>query len=366
MLAVAGTLRAVDELTAVHDLWSTGYGRAMLAKIALLAVIAGIALRSRRRARAAARDLVALRRTTRGELGLATGALALAALLGTIAPPIAVGIAAPALSATGADFAPPRCASQLTAASAEPGANAFEARVADYDSGEPVRGARVRLRFEPLDDPGVAATSLSLARRGDLYAGSGANLAFDGRWRVTALVQRGRDAVEVPLELDVPGPEHFITVRRMPGRAPVYSAQVIGVGYVRISPDPERAGPSTVAVDVFTVFEDFADIDALVVTARRGPRAPRGSAGPPRAASAVASAPRRRSPAARTRSRSTARDRAGHAPACGLRARRRPPARAPSSATAGRASASARVRSRAVSNWLRTVTRRRRVVSRIV
>ena len=269
VVALAGTLRAVDELTAFGELWSTGYGRAVLAKVALLAAIAVLASRSRLRARTAGADLGPLRRTARGELGLAAAALAVAALLATIAPPLAIGTPEPGLEASGAD-AGGTVRVTLTAASAQPGANTFEARVTAR-GGEPVRDARVRLRFEPLDDPGVAATSLALAERKDgVYAATGANLSFDGRWRVTVVVAQRGVARAVALVLDVDGPEHFISVQRSAGLAPSYSAQVIGVGYVRISPDPERAGPSTVAVDVFTVFEDFAEIERLVLTHAAG------------------------------------------------------------------------------------------------
>ena len=47
----------------------------------------------------------------------------------------------------------------------------------------------VRLRFDPLDDPMVKPTTLSLRLAGDGdYEGSGPNLRFDGRWKVTAIV----------------------------------------------------------------------------------------------------------------------------------------------------------------------------------
>jgi copper transport protein len=272
VVALAGTVRAIDELAAFSDLWSTGYGRAVLAKVALLAAIVAVASAGRRRARAAAADLAALRRTSRGELASAAAALAVAAVLGTIAPPVAGGTLPPGLSVSGAD-ARSTLRVQLTAASAAPGANTFTARVTDDGSGEPVRNARVRLRFEPLDDPGIDPTSLALAERGDGdYAGTGANLAFDGRWRVSVLVARTGATVAVPLELDVPGPEHFVSVGRGPGNAPTYTAQILGVGYVRIVPEPERPGPSVVAIDVFTVFEDFAGIERIVVTHAAGTR----------------------------------------------------------------------------------------------
>jgi hypothetical protein len=224
---------------------------------------------------ARAQGLGSLRRSAPAELVLAAGAIALAAVLGTIAPPVAGESASRGLTARGADFATTTRVTLVTA-SVEPGPNSFVARVTDYDSGDPVRGARVRLRFEPLDDPGVDATSLALAARPDgSYAGSGANLAFDGRWRVTALVQRARDAVEVALELDVPGPVRSVSIARIPGRPTTYTAQLIGLGYVRIAPDPERAGPSTLRVDVFTIFVDPARVDSLVVTAAAGSSRPR-------------------------------------------------------------------------------------------
>ncbi len=319
-VAVAGTLRAIDELGAFGDLWATGYGRAIVAKAALLALIVVIAARRRRAWAAADRERAAgdarpvedggpaagvarpvedggpaartsraaedhgpaapssraaeerdpLRRTSRAELLLAAVAIALAAVLGTIAPPAGGDVAAQGLRATGADFATTTRVT-LTTASAEPGANSFGARVVDYDSGEPVRGARVRLRFEPLDDPGVAATTLALKPAADgTYQATGANLAFDGRWRATALVQRAADAVEVPLELEVPGPELFVNFERFPGQPPAYTAQIVGVGFVRISPSPERAGPSTLTVGVYTPIQDPATIDEIVVVAAAG------------------------------------------------------------------------------------------------
>jgi hypothetical protein len=202
-------------------------------------------------------------------------AIGLAAVLGTIAPPAAGGTSTQGLTATGADFATTTRV-KLETASPEPGANSFAARVTDYDSGDPVRRARVRLRFTPLDDPGTEPTELQLTPAGDgRYTGAGANLAFDGRWKITALVQRARDAVEVPLELDVPGPERFISVERFQGRPPAYTAEVLGIGYVRLSPDPERAGPSTLTIELYTVIQELASIEEIVVTAAAGSARPR-------------------------------------------------------------------------------------------
>jgi copper transport protein len=272
VVAATGIVRSVDELSAWGDLADSGYGRAIVAKVVLLALIVALASRHRRRnVPRAATDLRPLRRTSRRELVLAAGALATAALLGSLAPPVAgQGGAQPAIRASGSDFGT-TLRVRLTAASEEPGPNSFTVRVEDYDSGDPVDDARVRLRFTPPDDPGEQPTTLALRRDGDgSYTGSGSNLAFDGRWRVAVLVERGADAVEVPLSVDVKGPENAESVLRVPGRPTEYTIQNLGSGYLRIIPDPERPGPSTVTVKVFTVYETDAAVEQIVVTTQAG------------------------------------------------------------------------------------------------
>ena len=252
IVLATGTLRAVDELASWGDLLTTGYGRAVLAKIGLVGLIAALALRRRWRI----------------ELGLAVVAIAVAALLGTLAPPVSGGVEPAGLSASGEDFGTTTRV-ELTTASDQPGPNLFTVRVENYDSGEDVAVDGVSLRFTPIDDPGVLPSSLRLEQRPDgTYVGSGPNLAFDGRWAVDVLVERSGDAVEVPLELDVPVPEQFVSVLDIPGspEPPEYTMQTEN-GYIRISPDPDRPGPSHIYVSTYTVFESRAPTDQLVLTA---------------------------------------------------------------------------------------------------
>jgi copper transport protein len=270
-VAATGTLRAIDELPSLDSLTSSGYGRAIVVKVVLLALIVALGARQRRRSvPAAERDLQPLRRTSRPELALAAAALGAAAVLGTIAPPVAGQPGGPrGLKAEGADIATSTRV-RLTTASAEPGPNSFVARVEDYDSHAPVPAQRVRLRFAALDDPGIEPTTLDLrpASADGTYRGTGPNLAFDGRWGVTAEVQTTREAVEVPLELDVRGPPNFVSVLRAPGQPPAYTMQVATLGEIRITPDPERPGPSSVAIDVFDPFESELPVERVVVTTR--------------------------------------------------------------------------------------------------
>jgi copper transport protein len=268
VVAASGVLRAVDELAAWNDLFASGYGRALLVKVALLTAIVAIAARHRPwKEPAGAGDLGALQRRSRLELGLALAAIAVAALLGTLAPPGSGGVEQPGLSVAGEDFGRTTRV-ELTTASDEPGPNRFTVAVEDRDSGEPVAADGVSLRFTPLDDPGVPPSSLRLERApGEAFVGAGANLPFDGRWAVDVLVERGGDAVEIPLELVLPVPEQFVSVLDIPGspRPPEYTMQTEN-GYIRIAPDPERPGPGQIHISTYSPFEALVPSDRLVVT----------------------------------------------------------------------------------------------------
>ena len=96
-------------------------------------------------------------------------------------------------------------------------------------------------------------------------------MRFDGRWAVRVLVRQGDRAIEVPLELDPLGVPQQISVQRIPGQAPEYTKQDGTLGFVRISPHPERAGAS----QLYVTFYDIAiggelAIRSLVVTLRNG------------------------------------------------------------------------------------------------
>jgi copper transport protein len=278
VVAATGIARAVEQLSAWGDLVSTGYGLAVTGKIALLLCIALLAALNRwRSVPRASTNLGPLRLTSRAELVLAGAALAAAAVLGSLAPPISARLVAPlGLRAAGADSRS-TVRVRLTAASAEPGPNRYVVRAVGYRSNAPVYAKSVSLRFIPLDDPGVAASSLELRpAANDSYVGSGANLVFDGRWGVDVRIQRYvGHSVQVPLELDAQGPPQFISVERIPGQAPKYTVQVGNAGYVRVSPQPERAGRSKLYVTCYDVFSDEVGVRELVLTAAAGTGATR-------------------------------------------------------------------------------------------
>jgi copper transport protein len=271
VVAVTGVTRTFAELSGWSDLTSTGYGLAVLVKIALTIGIVALAAGNHWRnvARAAA-DLRPLRRAATGELTLAIGALAAAAVLGAFPPPAAALRDPSGLVATGADFGT-TLRVRLTTPSDQPGPNRFVVQVVDYDSQEPIDARNVSLRFTPLDDPGIASTTLDLLPGpDDSFVGSGANLAFDGRWRLTALIERAGNSVEVPMEVETRSPQQFLAVARPPGQPRTYRIQVEGAGHIWISPDPERPGRSTVTITCFDLVQDLQSVQNIVVTAGAG------------------------------------------------------------------------------------------------
>jgi copper transport protein len=270
VVVATGIVRAFSELRTWGELFSTGYGRAVLAKLALAGIIAVLAARNRLRSvPAAAGDVRPLRRTSAGELSFAAAALVVAALLGTLAPPgSGTSTGLQGLFATGAD-AGHTVRVRVSTVSDEPGPNRFTVAVDDFGSGAPIRDAGVSLGFTPLDDPGVPPSALRLSEgRSGAYVGSGANLTFDGRWGVTVQVTRGGHVIDVPLELDPIGAPQQISIERIPGQYPKFTKLVGDLGIVRISPHPDRSGQSAVFVNFYTVaLGDPDPIASVVVTA---------------------------------------------------------------------------------------------------
>jgi copper transport protein len=272
--AVTGATRAIEEFSSWGELLSTGYGRAASAKIAILLGIAALGAFNRwKGVPAAATTLRPLRRAGTGELALAAGALLATAVLGAVPTPAAARLAElPVLRAAGVDFGT-TVRVRLATGSNQPGPNRFTVNVEDYDSKTPVGDARVGLRFTPLDDPGVAATSLALAPGpGGTYVGSGPNLAFDGRWRLSVLIQRGGGSVEVPLEVEAWAAPPFLSVERPTGQGTRYTLTLKrGMGdSIRFAPDSERPGRRQVYVTFYDLLGEDRIIDQAVVTAAQG------------------------------------------------------------------------------------------------
>jgi copper transport protein len=266
VVAGTGLERGLNEVGSWSALLATGYGRTVLAKVSLFALV--VALGATNRWRSIPRvgtNPHLLRHIGRMELACGACTIGAAAVLATLPPPVAAR-PTPGISVSGADFATTvRVA--FSAASDQPGPNRFAVRLVDYDSGKPVIADRVALRFASLDEPDLPASSLALKPAGhDSYVGSGANLSMDGRWRITAAIQRDSNSVEVPLDIGVRGPIQQVERWPLPGGLVRYTIEIRNAGVLRFEVDPRRAGRTRLVISCLDFILDERRVSRMVVT----------------------------------------------------------------------------------------------------
>lgn len=288
-VGVTGALRAVDEVGTWPALLSTTFGKLVLLKAGLFAVLALLGAFSRRRTLLGAwRDVRALYLLVGTEIVVVVGALAVTAFLTGLALPSATREAitpAPAISAAGSDYAT-SVRVRLTVTPGLPGINRFTAAGTDYDTQRPVAADHVTLRFIKPDRVDIGPSSLPLSREADgLYQGKGSNLSLEGRWSVVVLVERQSQSVEVPLELAARRAPQTVRTIHAPGKPPVYSIDLSGGRTLGLYLDPGKAGFNT-------VHGTFVDAQGRELILARAPQITAGRVGqPPRALPALQEGP---------------------------------------------------------------------------
>jgi len=118
VIAATGLIRALSELSAVSQLWSTGYGRALLVKTGFLAGVVALGWINRTRLEPRLR-LGALRRNVVAELVLLAGVVTAVAFLTALAPGRQLAHAVARPQAPGAIAAPPPDATVLAGESGD-------------------------------------------------------------------------------------------------------------------------------------------------------------------------------------------------------------------------------------------------------
>lgn len=256
VVAATGVVRATEQVPSWSALARTGYGQLVVAKAALLLLLACLGGVNRLRGvpAAAARPAL-LRRVGSVELGVATGALLVAALLVNAAPPVAVarGASGPApVVVRGTDVAT-TVRLEVSVTPGTPGADDFRAALTDYGSGRPVDARDIVLHFDLPLLPDLGTSSLTLRRtETGAFDGRGANLAVDGAWRVSALVENGANSVEVPLVVEtqlLPPPR--IRQVSAPGSPTLYTIPLDGGRSVQVYVDPPGPGKVNVHATFF-------------------------------------------------------------------------------------------------------------------
>ena len=264
VVAVSGLIRAISEIGTVDALVSTDFGRLVIAKTALLALLALLgAVNHFRNVPAAGRALRGLRRVGSVELLVGATALLLSASLVNLAPPSEVaaaqggtaGAATSPLVVNGADYGT-SVRVRLEVSPGQAGFNTFRATVTDYDTGSPVAATGVTLRFAMPSRPDLGGSRLDLSQvGGGVFSATGANLSLDGTWQVTALVVNGTASVEVPLELTTgapgPTPTPQIDVNAVAGLPTIYTVHLAAGRSIQVYLDPGTAGGNEVHATFF-------------------------------------------------------------------------------------------------------------------
>jgi len=231
VVAVTGLTRATEEVGSPQRLLATGFGRVLLVKAGLVAVLLALAAVNRYRVvpalAAGVGALATLRRTVRSELAVAGPVLLAAALLSQLPPAafVTTGAArqpAPpaAVVVSGNDYAT-SVRLTLTVTPGLAGLNTFTAHLVDYDTQAPVPAGRVALRFALPARPDLGASTLELARVGDgLWRGRGTMLSLRGSWSLTVLVQAPAGAVTIPLQVQTRTPPELLQAPQTSGPPP--------------------------------------------------------------------------------------------------------------------------------------------------
>jgi copper transport protein len=211
VLAITGALQAIPYLTAFDQLWTTGYGRELLAKIGLLVVLAGLgALNRQRTLPALARIAQAggtagatghvLRRTLRAEVALLVAVLGVTAALVDGVPPVA--------AASGPFNGEAKLGGaidlDLTVDPARPGANQVHLYLLRSRDGAPYTGTKELTVTARQRDKGIGPLPVEVHQAGPgHYTADTVQLVPGGTWTLT-ITDRYSDFDEVSTQVDVP------------------------------------------------------------------------------------------------------------------------------------------------------------------
>lgn len=271
LVALSGVVRALSELGPLQNLAFTDFGRLLVAKTALLGVLGGLGFINHFwSVPGAGKSLGLLRRIGSMELIVATTILLLSATLVNLAPPAQAATATPpppvSVTVSGNDFGT-TVRMQLSATPGTSGFNTFRATLSDYDSGAPLIGRTVTLRFTLPARPDVGASQLVLKPVGNgVYQATGPNLSIDGTWRIAAQISGGAASAEVALQLTTLQPQLKIDVNTNPGLPTIYTVHLAQGRSVQVYIDPGKPG----ANEVHLTFFDSAGKELPLPTAQLG------------------------------------------------------------------------------------------------
>lgn len=222
VVAVSGTVRALDEVGAWGRLVDTSFGVTLLVKVALVAALVALGARNRFRhvPAAVSSRLGGLRRAVRGEVAIAAGVLGLTALLAGLPPSASVAAASRADSprpatVTGSGHAPggericgqgtpdPTYIVTVESDPDPPRAEGTTFRLTVRRDGKPVAGAKVCVKVDMPDMEHPGASTVATEDSPGRYS---ARLRFSmvGAWTGSiTIAEPEKGAVSAPMRLEV-------------------------------------------------------------------------------------------------------------------------------------------------------------------
>jgi copper transport protein len=270
-VAVTGLLRAIAEIGTIDNLLSTDFGHLVIAKTALLGLLALFgAVNHFRHVPAAGQALRGLRRIGSAELLLGGTVLLLSASLVNLAPPAETANASTAtvqpLELTGSDFGT-SLKVELDVSPGNAGFNTFKASVTDYDTSAPLAsatGVSLRFTFPGRADVGSSRLDLPPTAPG-IFSATGSNLSLVGAWQVTALVVNGTASVEVPFELITRTSPGTIDTNAVAGLPTIYTVHLSAGRSVQVYLDPGKAGANEVHATFFDAAGNELPVQSVVM-----------------------------------------------------------------------------------------------------
>jgi copper transport protein len=274
VVAITGLLRAIAEVGSIANLLSSDFGHLVIAKTALLGVLALFgAVNHFRHVPAAGRALKGLRRLGSAELLVGGTVLLLSASLVNLAPPVETAgsgstpaaVVNPVVLA-GSDFGT-SLKIRLEVSPGAAGFNAFKATVTDYDTGAPLAaatGVTLRFSFPGRSDVGSSRLDLPAVAPG-VFSATGSNLSLVGAWQVTALVVNGTASVEVPFELITRTAPATIDVNAVAGLPTIYIVHLSAGRSIQVYLDPGSAGPNEVHATFFDAAGNELPVQTVVM-----------------------------------------------------------------------------------------------------
>jgi copper transport protein len=263
VVATTGVIRALDELggpTHLGRLFHTDYGWTLTAKVATSAALVAAGAWNRYvnvpRIANGPSGATSLRRVLAAEALLAAGIFGLTGLLTGLPPAASAsggtsGGAPGPLIVTGSDFAT-TVRARLAISPGTVGSNTFTARVVDYDTGRPVDATRVSLIFSAVSNPGLPSSTLELRPASDgTWAGTGAGISIDDRWKIVMTVQTAGGSSQVPMEVAPRVPGGHLAVQRAPGQPTLYTTTFPDGTSIQAYVDPGSPGQNQLHATAF-------------------------------------------------------------------------------------------------------------------